>query len=205
MLTPIAARRDAIRAAAIAALVLIALTGRVWAAVPDGPSADTPAPPNVGAASAMLVDAVTGTVLWERNANQRRAMASTTKIMTAALLIERARMTDMVPISDHAIRTPYAGLNAKPGEQIGMEDLLYAIMLRSANDGCVAAAEHVAGSEAAFVGWMNDKAQQLGALDTHFVTTNGLFDPQHYTTAADLARIARYAVRYPLFNQVVAT
>jgi D-alanyl-D-alanine carboxypeptidase (penicillin-binding protein 5/6) len=111
----------------------------------------------------------------------------------------------MVPISDHATRTEYATLHATPGELIGMQDLLYAVLLRSANDGCVAAAEHIGGSEAAFVDLMNLRARELGAVDTHFVTTNGLHDPQHYSTAADLTRIARHAMRYALFNQVVAT
>jgi D-alanyl-D-alanine carboxypeptidase (penicillin-binding protein 5/6) len=194
-----------LRALLFALCPLLFLLSRPAAATPDLAPPDAPAPPNVSASCAILVDAVTGTVLWERNANQRRAMASTTKIMTATVLLERARMTDAVTFSEHAVRTPYANLNARPGEQLGMLDLLYAIMLRSANDGCVAAAEHVAGSEAAFVGLMNDKARQLGALDTHFVTTNGLYDAQHYSTAADLSRITRYAIRYPLFNEVVRT
>jgi D-alanyl-D-alanine carboxypeptidase (penicillin-binding protein 5/6) len=86
-----------------------------------------------------------------------------------------------------------------------MGDLLYAIMLRSANDGCVAAAEHVAGSEAAFVRLMNEKAGELNALDTHFVTSNGLYHPNHYSTAADLARIAVYAGQNPQFNLLCGT
>jgi D-alanyl-D-alanine carboxypeptidase (penicillin-binding protein 5/6) len=198
-----------VRLAALLAAVALAAAGacacRSALAVPEGPPPDAAAGPNVTASSAMLVDAVTGTVLWEKNANQRRPMASTTKIMTATLIIELARMTDRVTVSQQAVRTPYAGLHAKPGEQIGMQDLLYAILLRSANDGCVAAAEHLAGSEAAFVSLMNQRARQIGAVDTHFVTSNGLHDPAHYTTAADLVRMTRYAIRHPLFNEVVRT
>jgi D-alanyl-D-alanine carboxypeptidase (penicillin-binding protein 5/6) len=86
-----------------------------------------------------------------------------------------------------------------------MNELLYGILMRSSNDGCVAAAEHVAGSTARFAEWMNEKARALGATDTHFVTVNGLYDPKHYSSARDLAIFARYAMQYPLFNQIVAT
>src|SRR5438046_2069939 len=106
MTKPTAGRRDGMRIlAAVAAVALLLLARPAAAAIPDGPSADTPPPPKVGAASAMLLDAATGTVLWEKNAYQHRPMASTTKIMTALLLVEHARMTDVVPISDHALRT----------------------------------------------------------------------------------------------------
>lgn len=164
--------------------------------------APPPGGPVVKAESAILVDGRTGLVLWQKNARQRRPMASTTKIMTATLLLETADLSDTVVASKTAAATPYANLHLRPGERIPMEDLLYAIMLRSANDGCVAAAEHVAGSEAAFVALMNEKAREIGALDTHFVTSSGLHHPDHYSTAEDLARIAVYAVRNPLFNEL---
>lgn len=194
---------QALRLAGLA-LGLALLPGAALA-VPDKDGGETAPPPPVSASSAILMDAVTGTVVWQKNAYVRRPMASTTKIMTAALMIERNRLRDMVTISGHAARTPYANLHATAGEQIGMVDLLHAVLMRSANDGCVAAAEHLAGSEAAFVGWMNQRAQELGARDTHFVTTNGLHDAQHFSTAFDMARITRHAIRYPLFNQVVGT
>jgi D-alanyl-D-alanine carboxypeptidase (penicillin-binding protein 5/6) len=166
----------------------------------NAPAVTDPAGPKVKALSAILVDGRTGAVLWEKDARTRRPIASTTKIMTTLLLLEHANLTDTVVASKHAASTPYANLNLRPGERIPMADLLYAIMLRSANDGCVAAAEHVAGSEQAFVALMNQKARELGAVDTNFVTTNGLHDPNHYSTAEDLARIAAYAIRNPQFN-----
>jgi D-alanyl-D-alanine carboxypeptidase (penicillin-binding protein 5/6) len=166
---------------------------------------DPSAPLQVKAPSAVLVDARTGTVLWERNPRERRPIASTTKIMTATILLERTRPEEVVTASKTACATQYANLHLRPGEKLTMRDLLYAIMLRSANDGCVAAAEHVAGSEAAFVRLMNEKARELGALDTHFVTSNGLYRPDHYSTAADLARIAVYAVQNPQFNALCGT
>jgi D-alanyl-D-alanine carboxypeptidase (penicillin-binding protein 5/6) len=162
-------------------------------------------PPTVGAKSAILVDARTGTVLFEKNAQTRRAPASTTKIMTATLLLEHGGLDRAVTASTSACRTPYANLHLRPGEKIALRDMLYAILLRSANDGCVAAAETVAGSVPDFVEMMNYKAREIGCTDTHFVTPNGLYDPNHYTTAADLAKMAIYASQYPLFNEIVAT
>jgi D-alanyl-D-alanine carboxypeptidase (penicillin-binding protein 5/6) len=151
------------------------------------------------------VDARTGIVLYEKDAHTRRAPASTTKIMTATLLLEHGGLDRPIIASVKATRTPYANLHMRPGEKIPLEDMLYAIMLRSTNDGCVAAAETVAGSVPMFVEMMNYKAREIGCANTRFVTTNGLHDPNHYSTAADLARMAIYASQYPLFNQIVAT
>jgi D-alanyl-D-alanine carboxypeptidase (penicillin-binding protein 5/6) len=171
---------------------------------PAAPPA-TSAPPKVRAAAAILVDAHTGQVLFNHNAGVRRAPASTTKILTAILILERGGLDEVVTVSKKAALTPYGSLHLRPGEKLTLEDLLYGIMLRSANDGCVAAAEHIAGSEAAFVQRMNNKAREIGAVETHFVTSNGLFAPNHYSTAADLARIACYATRNPDFNALIAT
>jgi D-alanyl-D-alanine carboxypeptidase (penicillin-binding protein 5/6) len=151
------------------------------------------------------VDAATGTILWEKDPHSRRAIASTTKIMTATLLIESGRLDDVVTFSEKARYTPYANLNAKPGEKFRMSELLYAIMLRSSNDSCVAVAEHLRGQAWKFAAQMTEKAHQLGAMDTHFVTVNGLYDKNHYSTAYDLALMTRYAIQYPLFNEVVGT
>jgi D-alanyl-D-alanine carboxypeptidase (penicillin-binding protein 5/6) len=166
---------------------------------------DPAAPLKVKALSAILVDGRSGLVLWEKNANQRRPMASTTKIMTTTLLLEMTRPEEIVTASKTAAATRYANLHLRPGETLSMRDLLFAIMLRSANDGCVAAAEHVAGSEAGFVQMMNEKAKEVGALDTRFANSNGLFHPQHYSTAADLARMTVYAIRNPQFNVLCGT
>jgi D-alanyl-D-alanine carboxypeptidase (penicillin-binding protein 5/6) len=161
--------------------------------------------PVVGAKAAILVDARTGTVLFEKNARSRRAPASTTKMMTATLLLEHGGLDRPIVASPRAIQTPYANLHLKKGEQIPLRDMLYAILLRSANDGCVAAAETVAGSVPGFVEMMNYKAREIGCTDTHFVTPNGLFHPDHFSSAADLAKIAMYASQYELFNEIVAT
>jgi D-alanyl-D-alanine carboxypeptidase (penicillin-binding protein 5/6) len=161
-------------------------------------------PPTILARSAILVDARTGTILFEKDAHTRRPPASTTKIMTATLLLEHAGLDRPVVASLRAAHTPY-GLHLRLGEVLSMHDMLYAILLRSANDGCVAAAEAVAGSVPEFVEMMNYKAKEIGCTDTHFVTPNGLYAREHYSSAADLARMAIYATQYPLFNEIVGT
>jgi D-alanyl-D-alanine carboxypeptidase (penicillin-binding protein 5/6) len=172
----------------------------------EGSVAPAPLPsPQVTASSAILVDAITGTVLWEKGSRIRRPVASTTKIMTATLLLESARLDDIVTFSERARKTEYANFNAKPGEKVPMLDLLYAIMLRSSNDGCVAAAEHMSGVPWKFAARMTERARELGAMDTNFISTNGLYHPDHYSTAYDLALLARHATQIPLFNQIVAT
>ena len=155
---------------------------------------------------AVLMDAVTGKVLWGRNENARRAMASTTKMMTATLLLERGHLNDIVVAPKGIDKLPESSLHLSPGEKISLHDLLYAMLLRSANDTAVAGADYLAGSVPAFVALMNQKAREIGATGTHFVTPNGLSAAGHYSTAADLARIAAYAANtQPLFNQIVRT
>ena len=167
---------------------------RHWSA----PSAD----PRIRASSAILVDAATGQVLYERNADQRREPASTTKIMTAILLIERCPLDEVITASKRAQDTGGSSLNLTAGERLTARDLLYSILLRSANDSCVAVAERVAGAESKFAELMTARAHQLGATNTQFRNSNGLHDPGHYTTARDLATLARYACTLPVFNEV---
>ena len=157
------------------------------------------------AQAAILVDAATGTVLYQKNSRVRRPVASTTKIMAATVLLETAQLSDIVSFSDKASHTPYANLNAKPGELFPMRDLLYAILLRSSNDACVAVGEHMFGSAAAYAQRMTARARAIGARDTNFVTPNGLHDPNHYSTAYDLALITRDALRNPVFSEAVGT
>jgi serine-type D-Ala-D-Ala carboxypeptidase (penicillin-binding protein 5/6) len=198
--------RDHRRHCSLAALAaLAALPGFI--PVPAMAQAAEPplTPPPVQAASAILMDAATGTILWEKNARTRRPNASTTKIMAATMMIESGRLSEKVAFSQVARATPYANLNAKPGEKFVMRDLLYAVMLRSSNDSCVAIGEHLSGSARQFAREMTQRARELGALDTNFVTTNGLYHEQHYSTAYDLALMTRHAVQYPLFNEVVGT
>ena len=170
------------------------------------PSIARPVPkPAVKAASVVLMDAATGQVIYSKNAHVRRPNASTTKIMTAILLIEHCKMTDKITASKKACETPYTSIHLKPGEQISARDLLMALMVRSANDAAVAAAEHIAGSTAAFAQMMNKKAREIGCTDTHFVTPNGLYSKNHYSSAYDLCLMARYAFRYPVFNEAIST
>ena len=155
---------------------------------------------------AVLIDAASGKVLWGRNENVRRAMASTTKMMTATLLLERGHLTDTVVAPKGIDKLPPDSLHLSPGEKISLHDLLYAMLLRSANDTAVAGADYLAGSVPAFVALMNEKAKEIGATNTHFVTPNGLYAPGHYSTPADLAKIAAYAVNTePVFDQIVRT
>ncbi len=160
-------------------------------------------PPALSAKCAILVDAVSGQVLFEKNADEQRPMASTTKIMTALLLCEYASQKEIVQASDYAVSIKESSIHFKKGEKLSVRDLLRAILMRSANDGCVAAAEYVAGSEAAFVEKMNQRAALLGATHTHFVNPHGLHDPDHFTTARDLVTIARAAMQNPLIREVV--
>ncbi len=164
-----------------------------------------PVPPTVHAAAAILVDAASGQVLYERNADVERPMASTTKIMTALLFCEHLPETAIITASPHACSIKESSMHLKPGEKVSAHDLLRAILMRSANDGCVAAGEAVAGSEAAFVAMMNARAASLGCTHTHFANPHGLHDPEHYTTARDLATIARAAMLEPRIREVVGT
>jgi len=171
------------------------------------PCSDRPARlPDVSkAGSAVLMDAETGQIIFQKNAHTRRPNASTTKIMTAILLIENVGMDQWITASKKASLTPYTSIHLKPGEKIQARDLLMGLMIRSANDAAVAIAEHVGGSTSKFAAMMNRKAREIGCKDTHFVTPNGLYAKDHYSSAYDLCLMARYAFRYPIFNEVIST
>lgn len=162
-------------------------------------------PPDIKAVSAILIDAVSGKVLYEKNADARRPMASTTKVMTALLFCEGIKDGDIITASPKACAVRESSMHLKPGEKVTSHDMLRAILMRSANDGCVAAAEAVAGCEAAFVARMNQKAAQLGLTNTHFMNPHGLHDPKHYTSARDLAMIGRAAMQQDRIRDVVRT
>jgi len=140
-------------------------------------------------------DRVSGKVVWGKDENKRSAMASTTKIMTVIVAVENSNLNDEVKISSKASWTGGSSLNLKTGDIIKLEDLLYGLMLKSGNDAAVAIAEHIGGSVEKFVEMMNCKIKELGLIDTHFVTPHGLDDPEHYTTAKELAIITDYALR----------
>lgn len=161
--------------------------------------------PSVTAASAVLIESTTGTVLFGKNENVRMHPASTTKIMTAILAIELGDMDSEVVVSANAAGVPGSSLWLRKGQRLRLDDLVRGTMLRSGNDGCVAIAEHIAGSVPNFVRMMNIKAQKIGALRTRFANPHGLTEPNHYSTAFDLALMARYGLQYPLFADIVST
>lgn len=163
------------------------------------------APPDISAPSAILIDAKTGKVLYEKNADEKRYPASTTKVMTGLLAVEHGKMDDIVTVGQNPplIERGSSQIYLVTGEQLTMEQLLYALMLESANDAAVAIAEHIAGSVEEFAKMMNSKAKELGATNTNFVNPNGLHDDNHYTTARDLAMIGKYAMTLDKFRSVV--
>ena len=150
------------------------------------------------AQSAVLIDADAGRVLYAKDAEHQRPMASTTKIMTLILALENANPDDVVTVSDYAASMPDVQLHLRAGEHYRLGDLLYSMMLESHNDSAVAIAEHVAGTVPAFAVLMNAKARDIGCYDTYFITPNGLDAEDsggvHSTTALDLARILRYCI-----------
>ena len=154
---------------------------------------------------AVAYDRKTGTVIWGKNENKRSAMASTTKIMSALLLIENADLSQEVVISQKAGGTGGSRLGLKKGDKITLNDLLYGLMLKSGNDAAVAIAETVGGDLDNFAEMMNSKAHEIGLENTHFVTPHGLDNPEHYTTAYELAKLADYAMKNEIFAQVVNT
>ena len=155
-------------------------------------------PEELYAQSAVLMDADTGRVLFEKNSESVKAMASTTKIMTCILALEHTPLNEVVTFSKNATIQPAVHLKASEGEQFYMEDMLYALMLESYNDVAVAVAETVAGSEVEFARMMNQKAKEIGCENTYFITANGLDAEDevgfHSTTAKDLAKIMSYCV-----------
>lgn len=155
-------------------------------------------PEQLYALSACLMDADSGRVLFEKEGNVHRANASTTKIMTLILTLERADPDETVTVSERAARQPDVQLNMNSGEEYRLEDLCYSLMLESHNDSAVAIAEHVGGSVEGFALLMNEKAEELGCEQTHFITPNGLDESDsvdsHGTSAIDLARIMSYCI-----------
>lgn len=159
----------------------------------------------VGAEAALIMDAANGQVLYEKNSNRSMYPASTTKILTAIIALEKTRPDDVVTVPREACLVDGSRIGLQEGERITMENLLYALMLESANDAAVAIADHIAGSVPEFAVMMNEKAQSLGAKSSNFVNPNGLPNDEHFTTARDLAVISRYAMENPKFRELVGT
>lgn len=160
---------------------------------------------NLNAGYAVLMDYTTGQVLYQRNAFIRRAPASTTKILTSIIAIEKGNLQRKIVASHTAAKADGSSIYLRPGETRSLHELLYGILLNSGNDASVAVAENLAGSEAKFAEWMTAKAVQIGAINSHFRNCNGLPNQEHYSTAYDLAVITRYALRNPVFANIVKT
>ncbi|HEX2058577.1 MAG TPA: serine hydrolase [Actinomycetota bacterium] len=168
-------------------------------------SATAPLPPRPPLSCAACLVMVGDDVLWGREMDTRRANASTTKMATAVLVVREARLDETVVASAAAAATDGGGFDLRPGDVFTVEELLYALLLSSSNDAAVALAEHVAGSEPAFVARMNRFSGSLGLRNSHFVTSHGLDVPGHYSTARDLARLALAVLRRPALREIVAT
>lgn len=163
---------------------------------------------NINAESAILIDGDTGKILYEKSAYEKRAPASTTKIMTALLALEHCKTTDVATVTSEAITSVPSGYSTdllKMGEELTIKDLLYALLLPSSNEAANVLAIHIAGSIDSFASMMNTKAMDLGCKNTHFVNPNGVHDDNHYSTAYDLSLIAKEAMKNDIFRQIVST
>jgi D-alanyl-D-alanine carboxypeptidase (penicillin-binding protein 5/6) len=171
----------------------------------SSPSGSVSVSPATSAIAAFLMDANTGEILYEKNAHVPLPMASTTKIMTGLLGVERLRPHELVHVSSYATLMEPSKIYLRQGELIRVDDLLLAILLKSANDASAALAEKISGSETAFAREMTRRAQELGARDTHFQNASGLPAEGHYSTAHDLAIVLRYAMQRPDFADLMQT
>lgn len=196
-------------------LVVAGLLLAPTAAFAQAPASDTVVPtsrrpPSVAAAAGIVLDAKDGSILWEKNARARRAIASTTKIVTALVTLESTEPGEMVTASARAEAIGaddplITELELVQGERLSVENLLYGLLLPSGSDAAVALAEHVGGSVEGFAKLMNERARKAGATDSNFTNPDGLDDPAAYSTAFDLAQITRAAMANPEFRKIVAT
>ncbi len=157
--------------------------------------------------AAILLEEKSGIVVYEKNSDKKLYPASTTKILTAILVLENCNLSDSVIITKSALEsvpTGYVVGDLRPNEEFTVENMLYALLLKSANDVAVVLAEHVSGSVEEFANLMNKKASEIGCKNTHFVNPNGIHDDNHYTTAYDLALIAKYCMQNETFKQIVS-
>ena len=159
----------------------------------------------VSAEKAILMDGSTGRVIYEKRADERSLIASTTKIMTALVVCQQCNVLDRVRIPNEAVGIEGSSMYLKEGEVLTVQELLYGLMLQSGNDAAVALAIYCGGTVEGFADLMNDKARSLGLTGSHFVNPNGLDAPGHYSTARDLAVLAAYAMEDPVFAQTVST
>ncbi len=164
-----------------------------------------PAPPQIHAESAALIDVQSGRILYSKNGDRHMLIASLTKIMTAIVAIEAGNLSDRVKVSGRAFGVEGSSIYLKKGEEISLQNLIYGLMLRSGNDAATAIAEHVGGSLEGFVYMMNEKAAMLGMDHSHFANPHGLDAKGHYSTADDMAKLTAYALHNPVFQDIVKT
>ena len=200
-------KRKRIFAALMAGIIMVgsigSSTAQAAAKWPKGPDQGS-----LSSASAIVMELSTGTVLYSKNIHKKHYPASITKIMTSLLTLENSSPSDVVTFTEaeaHGIETGSSSMYCVPGEKFTIEQVLYGIMLQSANEMCLVAADHVAGSVDKFVEMMNQRVAQLGLKDTHFMNPNGLHNDDHYTSAYDMACIAREAWKNPSFQKICGT
>lgn len=161
--------------------------------------------PETDSAHIIAIDRTSSRILFEKKAYDKTPMASTTKILTAIIALEKCKLEDIVTISGKAATTSGSTLGITKGNKMTIRDLLYGLMLRSGNDCAVAIAEHIGGSTEQFSYIMNEKIKELGLTNSNYVTPHGLDDPNHYTTAYELAILTNYALKNKLFLEIVST
>lgn len=161
--------------------------------------------PSINSRAAVVIDRESKRILYGKNENDKRPMASTTKIITALIVIEKGNFNDTVTVSKKAAITGGSRLGLKTNDKITVKDLLYALMMVSGNDAAVALAEYIAGDVTSFADLMNERVKQIGLENTHYVTPHGLDSDEHYTTAYELAILADYALNNKTFANIVKT
>jgi len=161
--------------------------------------------PYITARAAVIMDAGTGEVVWERNSTDPLPPASTTKVMTAILALESGRLDESFRVSEYAAETAPSGIHLRAGQRMRLKNLLYAVLLNSANDAAEVVAEGLAGSEEVFAARMTARARELGASTAHFANPHGLTAPGHEMSARDLAMIFRHGLDVPLFREILET
>jgi serine-type D-Ala-D-Ala carboxypeptidase (penicillin-binding protein 5/6) len=161
--------------------------------------------PDIKSESAVMIDAKTGDILYQKNSTDQMYPASITKIVTGILAVESGKLEESVIVSSEAAKADGTRVYLLEGEQVPLKKLVQGLLINSGNDAAIAIAEYMAGDVASFADQMNEFAKKVGADNTHFVNPNGLFDVEHYTTAEDMAKITQYAMENEVFREIVST
>ncbi|MGG4032552.1 D-alanyl-D-alanine carboxypeptidase family protein [Paenibacillus cisolokensis] len=185
-------------------IAAIAAAAALAAGTPS-PAASAPEPIYTHAKAAALIDVESGRILYSQHGDEPMRIASLTKIMTAIVAIEHGKLDSVATVSRRAAGKEGSSIYLKVGEKMTLHHLLYGLMLRSGNDAATAIAEHVGGSEEGFVYLMNETAERLGLANSRFRNPHGLDEEGHYSSANDLARLTAYALKNPVFSEIVGT